>query len=92
MTDEQINAVIGKACGDYLCECCKDICKTCDKNYCNDFNAMKSAEDTLTDEEMGVMVFWLSHICKIGTYWRATARQRAEAFLRTLGKWEEDTK
>jgi hypothetical protein len=24
-----------------------------------------------------------------GFHFRATARQRAEAFLRTLGKWEE---
>jgi hypothetical protein len=98
MTDEQINAVIARECGDYICECCKDICKYCDTNYCNDLNAMHEAEKFLTkdrnsyltalaelvstDDLRGQDADW-PWVC-------ATARQRAEAFLRTLGKWQEE--
>ncbi len=64
-------------------------------DYLNDLNAMHEAEMKLTLEQRHVMrrIFynWGKHngrgygesIC------HATATQRAEAFLRTLGKWEE---
>jgi hypothetical protein len=95
MTDEQINAAIAEACGDYICECCKDICKDCDRNYCTDLNAMHEAEKVLTPKNWDRFSEKWWNYCK---YLRsddadkaihATARQRAEAFLRTLGKWEE---
>lgn len=62
-------------------------------NYCNDLNAMHEAEKTLYDPSMrrdyssilGCLV--KGYICLDAIY--ATARQRAEAFLRTLGKWKE---
>lgn len=90
MTDDQINQAIYEACGDYVCECCKDICKDCDRNYCTDLNAMHEAENTLAGQQFPAYTFVLNDI--EGSLWgiRATARQRAEAFLRTLGKWEED--
>ena len=96
MTDQQINAAIAEACG------CNDSCPRCDDpecswnkgtNYCSDLNAMHEAEKVLTEEQC---VFVRSHLReRLENYpasrytWHATARQRAEAFLRTLGKWEE---
>lgn len=58
--------------------------------FCNDLNAMHEAEKTLTNANMYVMEYHIKAIVKgHGFYFHATARQRAEAFLRTLGKWEE---
>jgi len=54
-------------------------------DYLNDLNAMHEAEKTLVrfmDYETQ-----LERVCKTRTVWNATARQRAEAFLSTLGKW-----
>jgi hypothetical protein len=59
-------------------------------NYCNDLNAMHEAESLM---EHGDLLFeYGMHISishRFEHLLRATARQRAEAFLRTLGKWEE---
>lgn len=59
-------------------------------NYCNDLNAMHEAENCLSLDNRN------HYIDALGTIYTdswefatATARQRAEAFLRTLGKWEE---
>jgi hypothetical protein len=58
-------------------------------NYCNDLNAMHEAEEFLSGNS------WIGYVNTLadieGTLFgiRATARQRAEAFLRTLGKWKE---
>ena len=105
MTDEQINQAIAEACGwtdihdsgpwhnhalwgyppmkpgqggnayKYLLD------------YCTDLNAMHEAERGLTqaqtDEYIAVLFDATYEACL------ATARQRTEAFLRTLGKWEE---
>ena len=59
-------------------------------NYCADLNAMHEAENTLVGQQFPAYAFFLNDI--EGSLWgiRATARQRAEAFLRTLGKWEEE--
>jgi hypothetical protein len=90
MTDQQINAAIARECGDYICECCKDICKDCDKNYCTDLNAMHEAENVLTRQQTDKYVTTLClEVQPEPSLHNATARQRAEAFLRTLGKWEE---
>jgi hypothetical protein len=59
-------------------------------DYCNDLNAMHEAEEVLTQEQEDRYVTILC--LEIQTEPRlhhATARQRAEAFLRALGKWEE---
>jgi len=64
-------------------------------NYLNDLNAMHEAEelfyskaDTLEGAER--MRDYSKLLCRIAKYpLRATASQRAEAFLRTIGKWEE---
>ena len=69
-------------------------------NYLNDLNAMHEAEKVLTQDQMidysrhvGKSV--TSHLPASRAAWmdfqliNATAFQRAEAFLRTIGKWEE---
>lgn len=69
-----------------------------------DLNAMHEAEKTLTDNQWAQYQIKLGVILQINSecppYWdlqmeesrafmHATALQRAEAFLRTLGKWKE---
>ena len=73
----------------------------CDRvpDYINDLNAMHEAEKMLTDEqdleysESLEQVVGARFNSNNGEDMRrlrsATAAQRAEAFLRTLGKWEE---
>ncbi len=65
-------------------------------NYCNDLNAMREAEMTLPvhggnghewDNSRSEFRWHLGLICLQPIH--ATARQRAEAFLKTIGKWEE---
>lgn len=66
-------------------------------NYLNDLNAMHEAEKILTEEQR---IAYSNHTydvaCKVQREtdkWRwisLTAAQRAEAFLRTIGKWEDD--
>jgi hypothetical protein len=93
MTDEQINQHIAEACG--ICHSGEHgpLYKTdqgwvvdC-PNYCTDLNAMHDAEMSLTKDQFDDYVARLFDSCYESTV--ATARQRAEAFLRTLGKWEE---
>ena len=59
-------------------------------NYPFDLNAMHEVEKVLTNEQLEVYCNIL-HKPNHGVYWaiHATASQRAEAFLRTIGKWEE---
>ena len=83
MTDQQINWAITEAID-------ADPHWKCAKDYCTDLNAMHEAEKTLTNANMYVMEYHIKAIVKgHGFYFHATARQRAEAFLRALGKWEE---
>jgi hypothetical protein len=54
---------------------------------------MHEAENVLDYNQMNrYQNIELSRFVRAGTTWicRATAAQRAEAFLRTVGKWEED--
>jgi hypothetical protein len=95
VTDEQINRAIAEACGWNN----KPVVRTNGKgsvwvtewpDYCNDLNAMHEAEKVLTDDQREVFYprnlgAWQSPFNVI----YATARQRAEAFLRVMGKWEE---
>jgi hypothetical protein len=60
-------------------------------NYCEDLNAMHEAEKMLDSDELfrgyylALYDITKSTRCPV----HATARQRAEAFLRTIGKWED---
>lgn len=59
-------------------------------NYCNDLNAMHEAEKSLNQDNLYIMALHIEGLCGRGEfYFRATARQRAEAYLKTLGKWKE---
>jgi hypothetical protein len=68
-------------------------------NYCNDLNAMHEAERSLNSQQVQYYTLNLLRVTNndgakfhgtLGCFAhvRATAAQRAEAFLRTLGKWE----
>ena len=62
-------------------------------NYCDDLNSMHEAEKILNEEQKEKYFFNL--MCVFGNWPKAiqaTAKQRAEAFLRTLGKWKEAAK
>ena len=100
MTDEQINAAIAEACGwrkedgVYMWTASGIDC-TCPElwDWANDLNAMHEVENRLEAKTSMMFGGWLLAICKgKNATWHATARQRAEAFLRTLGKWEEGQK
>ena len=60
-------------------------------DYLNDLNAMHDAENVLTNEQWWLFVEFLTEIRGGGVALciSATAAQRAEAFLRTIGKWVE---
>lgn len=101
MTNEQINVAIAKACGWKWVRSYQWI----DSNglnafswdipdYCNDLNAMNEAEKSLDDDCKNGFRLELLNVTgskHFGSFEHihATARQRAEAFLRTLDKWEE---
>lgn len=95
MKEEEINKRIAEVCGWKLekhywltpegCEAFTwDI-----PDYCNDLNAMHEAEKMLKEKQTH------AYACELNEkvwYWgliHATARQRAEAFLRTRRRWEE---
>ena len=65
-------------------------------DYLNDLNAMHEAENVLVWRvaEKGCWseyCDYLSDVCGLDAF-GATATQRAEAFLRTIGKWEAESK
>ena len=63
-------------------------------DYLNDLNAMREAEESLfgifgrIDWSAAKYETLLTRMTNSWA-WHATATQRAEAFLRTIGKWEE---
>jgi len=96
MTDKQINAAIAVACGWTDVTASHRSGKTPGAdyvgyefypNYSTDLNAMHEAERTILDMNDGYG--WELSRTECFTVWHATARQRAEAFLRLLDKWEE---
>jgi hypothetical protein len=99
MTSEQINIAIAEACNKVIVDKWGE--KYPIPDYCNDLNAMHEAEKTLNFEQAE---FFEDELCDVAKKendvlenplpWRfsvchATARQRAEAFLKTIGKGEE---
>jgi hypothetical protein len=60
-------------------------------DYLNDLNAMHEAEKAMNNNDWWKFVEHLTNICGGGTALgiSATSSQRAEAFLRTIGKWKE---
>lgn len=62
-------------------------------DYCNDLNAMAEAENTLNDDQQYEYAYVLDDLIKNRScefdLIHASARMRAEAFVRTIGKWKE---
>lgn len=99
MTDQEINIAIAHACEFEVrlssLQSGLDIVKDGERyplpNYTTDLNAMHEAEKVLSPLCRAEYAIALADITnRRGVeldYVGATARQRAEAFLRTLGKW-----
>jgi hypothetical protein len=81
MTNEQINAAIAAHLGITR--------KTGIPDFSGDLNEMHEAEQYLGTNNWHQYALHLNKVCWHWALIHAPARQRAEAFLRTLGKWEE---
>jgi hypothetical protein len=96
MTNEQINIAIAEACGWKEDEFGPSWYQSYTKmpDYCNDLNAMHEAWLSLSDKDKFVCDKELMRVLvasKDGPYWmtNSTAKQRAEAFLKAIGKWKD---
>jgi hypothetical protein len=101
MTDHEINLAMADAMGwskedGVYVWTANGIDCTCDElwDWVNDLNAMHLTEKILSDAQWEDYIDYLANDWgRLPDPWRevchSTARQRAEAFLRTLGKWEE---
>lgn len=103
MTYEQINQRIAEACGWTEIQNTMDGCYGLKSptrgyiripDYCTDLNAMHQAESILDEDCRNGFRLELLNVTDSKHFGcfehiHATARQRAEAFLRTLDKWEE---
>lgn len=58
-------------------------------DYLSDLNACHEMEKGMTSGQNQAYGLQLSRQCNRVDIWHATAAQRCEAFLRTIGKWEE---
>jgi hypothetical protein len=101
MIDQEINEAIALACGwIYYDGWHHPDGRSELPNYCTDLNAMHEAEKST----FGSSTQWLDFVCNLITVLscaemseldgmtcilQASARDHAEAFLRTIGKWEE---
>jgi glutamate mutase epsilon subunit len=104
MTDEQINIAIAEACG-WTSICYNSIHGKWmgtqpqeDRDayhlpdYCNCLNAMHEAEKVF---DTALYCRYINELCDLtikgnNSMYMATARQRAEAFLKTIEKWNSD--
>jgi len=98
MNDNEINIAIAEACGwvampdgpDYLPP--GSLKTQMVPSYTTDLNAMHEAERVLPAKHWDRYTQWMAELAG-GTrrfvVCHATAAQRAEAFLRTLGKWKD---
>ena len=104
MTPEQQRIAIAVACGKWHSGWPHEYMNQADRlrhipDYLNDLNDMHEAEKVLTDEQdleyseaLEQVVegrFVTNNAEDMRRLRSATASQRAEAFLRTIGKWEE---
>jgi hypothetical protein len=94
MTNEQINKVIAETCGWIERPTCTDFLGNplLPPDYCNDLNAMREVMLTLNDKQGFGFLWHLNDMGFVGGDWELLtldSQVLAEAFLRTLGKWEE---
>ena len=89
MTNEQINTAIEESIRPAL----HGNIHHPTRDFCNDLNAMHEVEKVLNDEQKEI--YFLDLMCLYGKWPKsiqaiqATAKERAETFLRTLEKWKE---
>jgi len=87
---------------DFADQCGNEVLDDELPNYCNDLNAMHEVENRINAQQEDLYEFWLGEITKtsslairrsfVGERFNlahATALQRAEAYLRTIGKWKD---
>ena len=93
MTNDQINKAIAKACmwtkrGKHgvLYKTAWGWKYNC-PDFCGDLNAMHEAEKACRVDRNWIYLNRLDLVCRVDAVY-ATARERAEALLHTLGKWE----
>jgi hypothetical protein len=100
MTDAQINQAIAEACGIVGKDKYGPLYQTPDgwvvdcPQFCTDLNAMHEAEKTITPKTWDNFseTWWnyCKHLRCLPSYAEhATALDRAKAFLKTIGKWED---
>jgi hypothetical protein len=96
MNPEQQRIAIAEACGKWHSGWPHEYMNQADRlrhipDYLNDLNAMHEAEKLLVRLQWVSYLRRLQTLCDESVTWpiHATAAQRAEAFLRTIGKWEE---
>ena len=100
MTHQEINQAIAEACGwtdvqvgtltrELIGKSPTDGDYWPIASYVSDLNAMWEAENTLNEDQLWQMAREIEKNWEDQWYFRATARQRAEAFLKVIGKWEE---
>ena len=98
MTPEKQRAAIAEACGIVthdqwgpLYRTPQGLVRVC-PDFLNDLNAMHEAEKVLPAGQWDRYAQWLRELTSSNRRFliaRATASQRAEAFLRTIDKWKE---
>ena len=99
MNPEQQRIAIAEACGWFHMDSCwhfpNGAKATADggpdnvPDYLNDLNAMHEAENMLESNQEQSYFELLHDIAGNLTFYRATAAQRAEAFLKTLNLWNQ---
>ena len=98
MTDEQINQAIAEACGWTQVNAAHRSGRAPNAeyvgsefipNYCADLNVMHEAEKTILKNHHIWTAYYYNIAAGTKLSVHATARKKAEAFLRALGKWEE---
>ena len=90
MTNEEINIAIAEACG-YKTGYRDPEAWHPLPDFLNDLNDMHNAEKVLVRLQWVSYLRRLQTLCDESVTWpiHATAAQRAEAFLKTIGKWKE---
>jgi hypothetical protein len=100
MNKEKQRIAIAEACGFKCSEYSHELRQLVAQfipDYLHDLNAMHEAmahlEPDQVDQfaaELSGIVWWDLTSNEVGHVANATAAQRAEAFLKTIGKWEEE--
>ena len=101
MTTEAQQIAIAEACGwkpnPFEIDMRGQVFPQSPPDYLRDLNAMHEAEKRLSASQLSAYVGELANAIINGEnkttlgnqMWHATAAQRSEAFLKTIGKWEE---